>query len=248
MLLAIDIGNTSIHSGVFKGRILRKTFRIPVASGDLKAQYIKGLGPYLRDIKAVVIVSVAPKVLRRLEPMLKKIVNVKTFVVGRDLDSGVKNLYRRPHQVGQDRLVNARAAYELHGGASVIVDFGTAITIDVVNKNKEYIGGLIVPGIEISLEALSERAVLLPKVRLKKPKSFLGKETKESMVSGAVYGFSGLCDRIVKGLKKRYCKSGKVVATGGISKFIGPYCDSVDKIDPELTLKGLRLIGARVDV
>jgi len=248
MLLAIDIGNTSIHNGIFRGETLKKGFRISVEAGDLKAQYIKRLGPYLKDIKAVIIVSVAPKVLRRLEPVLRKIVNAKIFVVGRDLDSGVRNLYRRPRQVGQDRLVNARAAYELHGGASVIVDFGTAITIDVVNKNKEYIGGVIVPGIEISLEALSERAALLPKVRLEKPKSFLGKETKESMVNGVVYGFSGLCDRIVRGLKKRYCKSGKVVATGGISKFIGSYCDSVDKIDPELTLKGLRLIGACVDV
>ena len=189
-----------------------------------------------------------PGILNKLKPVLRKLLGSRIFIVGKDLDSGVKNRYRIPRQVGQDRLVNARAAYELYGGASIIVDFGTAITIDVVTERKEYIGGVTAPGVELSLRALSEHTALLPRVELKKPKSLLGRETKESMRSGALYGFAGLCDSIVRKLKRRYCRSGRVVATGGMSGFIGPYCESVDKIDPGLTLKGLRLIGDGIDV
>lgn len=247
MLLAIDIGNTSIHSGVFKGRILKKAFRIPTYARSLRSQYIKGLKAYLKNIEYIVVVSVVPSVLRQAEKMIENISGKRVFVVGRDMDSGVKNLYKRPKQVGQDRLVNARAAYELYNGASIIVDFGTAITIDIVNKRKEYLGGVIVPGVEISLKALSERAYFLPEVRIKRPESVLGRDTRQSMVSGAVYGFSSLCDGIVDRLRKRYCRDATVVATGGLSKLIGPYCKTVDMIDPLLTLKGLNIIGLRRD-
>ena len=240
MLLAIDIGNTNINNGVFQGRTLKKRFRVPTYSKDLEKQY----RPYAGKVDVAVIVSVVPKVLQRLDRALKKIsVGKILVVVGRDIDSGVKNLYKNPGQVGQDRLVNARAAYELYGGAAIVVDFGTAITIDVVNRKKEYLGGVIAPGVEISLNALSEQAYLLPKVRLRKAKSILGKETSESMISGAIYGFSGLCDGLVEKLKKKYCRNARVIATGGMSTLIGTYCKGVDRIDPDLTLKGLRLIG-----
>jgi type III pantothenate kinase len=139
--------------------------------------------------------------------------------------------------------VNARAAYELYGGECVIADFGTAITIDIVNKNKEYIGGVIAPGPGISLWALSEKTALLPKVSITKPKGILGRETRQSMLIGVVYGFSGLCDSVVRKLKKRYCKNAKVIATGGFSSLLGPYCETVDIIEPELTLKGLQIIN-----
>ncbi|MBU1147590.1 MAG: type III pantothenate kinase, partial [Candidatus Omnitrophica bacterium] len=182
MLLAIDIGNTSINNGIFDGKVLKKSFRIPSNARNLRPTYQRRLG---KDIKKVIIVSVVPQVLKNVERAL----NRKIMVVGRDVDSGIKNLYKRPKQVGQDRLVNARAAYELYGGGCIIVDFGTAITIDVVNKKKEYLGGVIVPGVEISLEALSSKAMLLPKVKLEKPKGVLGKDTRQSMINGAVYGF-----------------------------------------------------------
>ena len=243
MLLAIDIGNTSIHNGLFEEESLKKTFRIPTYAKSLRLKYLKNLRPYLKDIECVIIVSVAPKALKEVRRALKKIVSPLTalMLVGKDIDSGVKNLYKNPRQVGQDRLVNARAAYELYNKGAIIVDFGTAITIDVVNKNKEYIGGVIAPGVEISLNALSEKASLLPKVRIKRPKGILGKETTKSMINGAIYGFSSLCDGIVQRLKV-YCKGSRVIATGGLSPLLGPYCKSVNKIDPELTLKGLRLI------
>lgn len=244
MLLAVDIGNTSINNGIFDGRILKKAFRVPTYAKALEALYAKKLG----DVNGAVIVSVVPKVLGRVERICERALGKKVMVVGRDISSGVKNRYRKPRQVGQDRLVNARAAYEMYGGPCIVVDFGTAITIDVVNKKKEYIGGLIVPGVEISLNALSEKAAMLPRVKLKKPKGVLGRETRESMVNGAVYGFASLCDGVVGRLKKIYGAKGNVIATGGTSRLIGPYCSTVKKIDPELTLEGLRLIGAENNV
>lgn len=243
MLLAVDVGNTNIHNGIFKGRALRKTFQIPTYAKDVKSQYARKLRPYLDKIERIIIVSVAPRALREVEAILRRLCGRKILVVGRDVNAGVRNRYKNPRQVGQDRLVNAGTAYELFGGASVVVDFGTAITIDFINKEKEYLGGVIVPGVEISLKALSERAALLPKVNLRKPGTagVLAKETRQSMINGAVYGFSSLCDGIVRKLKKRYRGRCRVIATGGMSRLIGRYCETVDKIDPDLTLKGLSL-------
>lgn len=243
MLLAIDIGNTSIHSGIFNKKVLKKTFRISAHSASLAKEYRLKLRPYAGKVDSVIITSVVPGALESIEKVIKKIIKKDCVVVGRDADSGIKNLYLNPRQVGTDRLVNARAAYELYGGECVIVDFGTAITIDIVNKKKQYIGGVIAPGPGISLWALSEKTALLPKVAIKKPKGILGRETKESMLAGIVYGFSSLCDGIANKLKKKYCRNAKVVITGGFSELIGPYCESADKIDADLTLKGLRLIS-----
>jgi len=242
MLLAIDIGNTSIHNGIFDKKVLKKAFRIPTYSGDLPRHYRVKLKPYFKKIDYVIVTSVVPAALRNVEKAVKKIINKNCIVVGRHMDSGIINLYKDPEQVGTDRLVNARAAYELYPGGCIIVDYGTAITIDIVNKKKQYIGGVIAPGPGISLWALSEKTALLPKVAIKKPKGILGRETKESILSGIVYGFSSLCDGIVHKLKKRYCPDAKVIATGGFSKLIGPYCETIDIIDPNLTLKGLEII------
>ncbi len=243
MLLAIDIGNTTINNGVFEGRHLRKSFRIQTYAAFPGAQYAKELEAYLKEIEKIIVVSVVPPVLKNIRKAIKRLGYKKILVVGRDIDSGVKNLYRDPNEVGQDRLVNARAAYELHGGESIVVDFGTAITIDVVNRHKEYLGGAIAPGVEISLNALYEKAYLLPKVCVKRPGYIIGKETRQSMINGAVYGFSSLCDGIVRRIKKVCCKEGIVIATGGMSPAIGPYCETVDVIDPDLTLKGLGIIA-----
>ena len=217
-------------------------------SKNLNMEYAKNLNRYLKDIDSVIITSVVPQALKKVENAIKDITGKKSAVVGRDLDSGVKNLYNNPGQVGPDRLVNARAAYELYGGECIIVDFGTAITIDIVNQRMQYIGGVIAPGPGISLWALSEKTALLPMITIKKPKGILGKETKESMRAGIIYGFSSLCDGIVCKLKKRYCRNAKVIVTGGFSKLIGPYCETADRIDPDLTLKGLRLIAEDLNV
>lgn len=244
MLLTVDIGNTNIHCGFFKADSLKMVFRIPTSKATLKHK----LRPYARKIERAVIVSVVPKVLKYVEKELRGVLDCPVLVVGRDADSGVKNCYRRPEQVGQDRLVNARAAFEFYGGGAVVVDFGTAITIDVVNRKKEYLGGVIAPGIEVSINALSERAALLPEITLRKPGDILGKETRHSMISGAIYGFSSLCDGIVEKLRKKHCRTCRVIVTGGMALLIGPYCKTADKIDQYLTLKGLNLIGAEADV
>jgi len=136
---------------MFDKKVLRKDFRISAHSRNLKKEYSAKLRPYVKDIDSVIVTSVVPAVLKKVEKAVKKIVNKNCAVVGRDVDSGVKNLYRNPKQVGSDRLVNARAAYELYGGECIVVDFGTAITIDVVNKKRQYIGGVIAPGPGISL-------------------------------------------------------------------------------------------------
>jgi type III pantothenate kinase len=243
MLLTIDIGNTSIHNGVFDRKVLKKTFRILTYSDNLERSYEIKLKPYLKNIDSVIITSVVPVVLKKVEEAIKKTINKNCIVIGRDVDSGVKNLYRNPKQVGSDRLVNARAAHEIYGGPCIIVDFGTAITIDIVNEKRQYIGGIIAPGPGISLWALSEKTALLPKVSIKKPKGILGKETNESMIIGIVCGFSSLCDGLVRKLKRRYCRNAKVIATGGFSKIIEPYCESINEIDADLTLKGLEIIA-----
>ncbi|MFH1782761.1 MAG: type III pantothenate kinase [Candidatus Omnitrophota bacterium] len=242
MILAVDIGNTNISNGVFKGSSLKSKFNIPSHGKGFDKKYRKSLSCYKGKIEKVILVSVVPKITPKVVKALKSILKVKVYIVGKNIDSGVKNCYRKPKQVGQDRLVNARASFDLYGGESIVVDFGTAITIDTVNRKKEYLGGIIAPGLELSLQALSERAALLPKLTLARPKDILGRETRESMISGAVYGISSLCDGVISKLKKKYVKKAKVVATGGLSKFIAPYCKSIDKVDALLTLKGLQLI------
>lgn len=242
MLLAIDIGNTTIHNGIFRRNTLIKDFRIPTYSDDLEAWYAKRLRPRINDIDSIIVASVVPLALARVKKLFRKIFNMGVIIVGVDISSGVHNLYDNPMQVGQDRLVNARAAYELYGRNCIIADFGTAITIDVINNKKEYLGGVISAGPELSLWALSEKTALLPKVTIRRPAGILGRKTQDSMIIGAVYGFSSMCDGIVYKLKKRYCHHATVIATGGLSALIGPYCETVNKIDPNLTLKGLRLI------
>ncbi len=228
------------------------TWRFYTGSQKTQDEYLldfKALFEELRieatRIKDIIIVSVVPKALVLIGGALKRIFNKDIILVGRDVDAGVKNLYDNPEQVGQDRLVNAKAAYSIYGGPVIIVDFGTAITIDVVSQKGEYLGGIIAPGVEISLKALVERAALLPEIELEQPKAILGKETRESMRGGIFYGFSSLCDGLVRRLKKVTFMDATVIATGGHSKLIGPYCETIEKIDPDLTLKGLEIIYSK---
>ena len=154
----------------------------------------------------------------------------------------IKNLYRNPKQVGQDRLVNAYVAKEIFGFPLVIVDFGTAITFDVISEKGDYLGGIIAPGIGISLEALHEKCALLPKVKLTQTKTFIGKDTKGSILSGILFGFGCLCDGIILKLKKKFKRKPIVVATGGNVDLMRRFCKQLDRVDENLTLKGLNLL------
>lgn len=240
ILLAIDVGNTSITSGICRRGRWDKKWRFPTS---------KPLGKFFKDVKlkthqldGIIISSVVPKVLPELERKLYRLFNIKPLVVGRDLDYGVPNLYKKPDQVGSDRLVNAVAARRLYGSPLIIVDFGTACTFDLISKKGEYLGGIIAPGVELSLKALSKAAALLPEVNLARPRGLLGKETKESMISGVIYGFSSLCDGIVNKLKEAFGQKIQVIATGGQARKIVTYCKTVDRVNPWLTLEGLRMI------
>lgn len=239
MLLAIDIGNTNISFGMFCAAKIIKRFDIPTKNYSLK-RLKKKLGKgYVND---AIVCSVVPKSTKILGEDLRGLLSKKPIIIGKDIVVPIKNLYRKPKQVGQDRLVNAYAAVNLYGAPLMVVDFGTAITFDVISKNKEYLGGMILPGLEISLDALFERTALLPKIKLERPRQFIGRDTKNSMLSGIVYGFASLVDTLTKRIKNKIGKHALVISTGGNIQLIGKYCKSIDKIDRELTLKGLNLI------
>ena len=239
MPLAIDIGNTNIDFGIFRGTKIIKKFFIPTDTYRLKA--IKNKLTHF-NIDNLIICSVVPKATKVLEKDLKRLLGIRPYIIGKDIKVPIKNLYRRPRQVGQDRLVNAYAGVRLYGAPLIVIDFGTAITFDVISRNKEYLGGMILPGLEISLDALFQRTALLPKIKLNKPKEFIGRDTKDSILSGVVYGFAALTDDLAERIKNKIGKSAKVIGTGGNISLIGKYCKQIDKIDKDLTLKGLNLI------
>ncbi|MFH1339089.1 MAG: type III pantothenate kinase [Candidatus Omnitrophota bacterium] len=239
MLLAIDIGNTNISFGAFDSKRLVKRFDIPTYGYSLRSLK-KSLGRI--EMEDCIICSVVPKVSRILKADLKKLLGKRACVVGEDVKVPIKNLYRKPRQVGSDRLVNAYAGIVLYGAPLIIVDFGTAVTFDVISKRREYLGGMILPGMGISLDALTERTALLPEVKLNKPAELIGRDTKSSMLSGIVYGFASLAENLTKRIKEKIGKDAKVVATGGDVGIIGRYFKGIDKIDKNLTLKGLILV------
>jgi len=253
MLLAIDIGNTNISFGIFsatkrggfannygeKGNKIIKRFDIPTKDYNLR-KLRRNLGKINAD--DAIICSVVPDAAKIVKKDLQKLLGRRPYIIGKDIKVPIKNLYRNPRQVGQDRLVNAYAGIKFYGCPLIAIDFGTAITIDVVSKNKEYLGGMILPGLGISLDALRQRTALLPKVKLRKPEEFIGRDTKNSILSGLIYGFTALADGLTRKIKKSIVKEAKVVATGGNISLIGKYCKQIDKIDADLTLKGLNLI------
>jgi type III pantothenate kinase len=239
MLLAIDIGNTNITFGIFKGRRLLRRFDIPT-----KGYGCKKLSRALANLKLEdsVICSVVPQASQILSKDLTRLLGRRPYNIGKDIKVPIKNCYRKPRQVGQDRLVNAYAGLELYGGPLIVVDFGTAVTFDVVSRNSEYWGGMILPGLEISLDALAERTALLPKIRLAEPAGLIGRDTKNSMLSGIVYGFAALTDELVARIKEEIGENAQVIGTGGNINLIAKYCRSFTKIDSDLTLKGLYMI------
>lgn len=240
MLLAIDVGNTNINLGIFKAGSLLKRYIIPTNSRDY--------GPYLRKIyatnkiKDAVICSVVSEATDRFSKSILRLGSKRPYIIGKDLKVAIKNLYKNKKQLGMDRLVNAYAAVRFYGAPLIIVDFGTAITFDVVSKKKEYLGGMILPGLGISLEALWQKTALLPRVKLGKPKDFIGKDTKTGILSGLLYGFGSLTDDLSERIKKVIGRSAKVIITGGNTDLIKGFCRGIDAVNKDLTLKGINLI------
>lgn len=239
MLLCVDIGNTNITFGVFTLNKIKRAFKI-TAQDYSRSKLIRELGSLKIDNS--IISSVVPRLTVKIEKDLRSISGRLPLLIGKQTVVPIKNLYRNPKQVGQDRLVNAYAGVKLYGAPLIIVDFGTAITFDVISRKKEYLGGMILPGLLISLEALHQHTALLPKIKLEEPKEFIGRKTKESMLSGIVNGFSALSDCLVTRIKKRIGKKAKVIGTGGNIGLIRKYCKCMDKTDIHLTLKGLNML------
>ena len=240
MILAIDVGNTNITLGVFNGSQLVKKASIPTKEKNLLPK-LKAICSK-NKIEDAALCSVVPETTKLLENCLKKILKKKPYILGKNISVPIKNLYRKPKEVGQDRLVNAYAGVVLYGAPLVVVDFGTAITFDVITKDKEYLGGMILPGLRISLDALWQKTALLPQISLSIPGELIGRDTKQSMLSGIVYGVASLTDDLSERIKEKIGRDALVIGTGGDVNLISSYCKNLDSIDPHLTLKGLNLI------
>jgi len=241
MFLAIDIGNTNIVLGLFKGKqILKKArFSTQLSKRQIKKCLDNALANKASRITAAAISSVVPDVTSALVSIFNKSYKINPVVIGKDIMVPIKNLYKYPKQVGQDRLVNAYACLKKYGSPAIIIDFGTATTFDFINKRGEYAGGLITPGVQATIEGLATRAALLPKIRLRKPKRLIGNNTIGSIRSGIVYGLAGTCDGIVRRIKNR--QKGKVItiATGGTAELFKPYCKQIDTVDHDMTIRGI---------
>lgn len=246
MLLAINIGNTNISLGLFQGRHLLKRYSVPTKTQGHYAYLRKIISRY--KIKEAVICSVVPSACKVIKRDLTKLLYRKPYIIGKDIKVPIKNLYRNPEKLGQDRLVNAYVGAMLYGAPLVIVDFGTAITFDIVSRRKEYLGGMILPGLGISLEVLAEKTALLPKIKLQRPHEFIGRDTKNSILSGVIYGFACLTDGLIAEIKNKIGKIATVIGTGGNIDLIRRYCRQITNIDKDLTLKGLNLIYINRDV
>ena len=240
MLLAINIGNTNIHLGVFKGNVMLRKYTFPLKTRGISAQLEKMAARYAID--CAIVCSVVPGATARLEATLKKTLKKNPYIVGRTIVVPLVNLYRKPRQLGQDRLLNAYAAAKLYGAPAIVVDLGTAVTFDMVSKKGYYAGGMIVPGLGICLEALTRNTALLPKIKLAKPREFIGKDTVQSMLSGLVYGFAAMADGLIRKIKEEIKSDACVIATGGDSRFLASYCTQLKIIDQDLTLKGINIL------
>ncbi len=250
MLFAIDVGNTNITIGLFDGEKLIKTFRMTTGISRTSDEYGVFLGELLRMrglkldvIDGAVIASVVPNVMHSLTSGIKKYFNIKPLIVEPGVKTGINITIPNPRQLGADRIVDAAAAYYLHGGPVLVIDFGTATTYDLVSGDGSFLAGVTSPGIRLSANALWSGTAKLPEIEIRVPDTILCKDTISSMQAGVCLGYIGQTEYIVKRMRK---ESGfddmKVVATGGMGKMIYENTDAIDVYDPDLTLHGLRII------
>ena len=252
MLLAIDVGNTQTHVGLYREEGLLEHWRFHTArtaTADELALVFNALLALrelrLSDVHAAIVSCVVPGLSQEYDQMRARYLGGKGALVGPAMKTGMPIRIDNPRELGADRLVNAVAAYDRVGGACIAVDFGTALNYDVVSADGEYLGGVISPGIEISLEALSQRAAALPKVSLATPRAAIGRGTLEAIQSGVVFGYAGQVDGLLGRLREELGEEATAIATGGFAGAIVPHCEQVDEVDDLLTLEGLRIIWER---
>lgn len=246
MLLAIDIGNTNTVIGSYDKEKLVNHWRIKTDSQSTADELIltyEGLLQNQPEITGISLCSTVPAVLREMRWMLQRYFNdIKTVIIEPGTKTGVPINTDNPKEVGADRIANSLAVFTRHGGPSVVVDFGTSTNFDVVSKNGEFLGGSLAPGIEISLDALANRAAQLRKVEFVKPRSVIGKNTVEALQSGALFGFAGQVDGIIERIIAEIGPVTAVVATGGLAPLVVEESKTITHHEPDLTLEGLRLV------
>jgi type III pantothenate kinase len=253
VLLAIDIGNTNVSLGIFEyegGRgALTRHWRISTHREQTSDEILVTLrslfaeGSVASDsISDAMISSVVPPLLPIWERVCTKLFDRSPMIVGPGTRTGMPVRYEPPREVGADRIVNAVAAYELVGGPLIAVDFGTATTFDCVSEGGEYLGGAIFPGIHISMEALFERASMLHRVDIARPKSVIGQTTTNALQSGLLYGYAGLVESMVARIRRELGEHARVIATGGLAQRIADECPAIERVEPFLTLEGLRIL------
>lgn len=250
MLLVFDVGNTNIVLGLYDGDKMIYHWR--VATNELKTadEYAASLGMMFQldgvtfdMVTDIIISSVVPPVNPTLEYLCRRYFHVEPMMVGPGMKTGLNILYDNPRELGADRIVNAVAGITLYGGPLIIIDLGTATTFCAIDEKKRYLGGAVTPGIGISMEALFQRASKLPRIELTPASSVICKNTVSAMQSGIYYGAIGQVDGIVRRMKKEIgYKEIKVIATGGLADLIASQSETIDVIDPLLTLKGLYIL------
>jgi type III pantothenate kinase len=252
VLLVVDVGNTQTHFGTYRdGRLVEHwrftTVRDSTADelGAVLRNLLELRGIGLADLDASIVSSTVPQLRPEWEAMAARYLDHRMLAVGPGIKTGMALRYDNPREIGPDRLVNAVAAFERVEGACVVVDFGTAVTFDPVSAEGEYLGGIIMPGVEISMEALTNRAAALPKIELGAPRSLIGKSTVDAIRSGVIYGFAGAVDGIMRRLRAEMGAETETIATGGLAEHIVPFTEEIDETDDLLTLTGLRLLHER---
>ena len=255
MLLTLDAGNTNTVIGLYADEASTKTgagegliehWRLSTEAERTSDEYAVLLRQFIGDapVDGIAMSSVVPRATAALRSMATRYFSIEPIVVEPGTKTGMPILIDNPREVGADRIVNAIGAYDLFGGPTIVVDFGTATTLDAVSERGEYLGGAILPGIEISMDALFQRAARLTRVELVEPRNVIGKSTTEALQSGAIYGFAGQIDAIVNRMEEELGDC-TVVATGGLASLIGRYAETIEHQDPWLTLHGLRIVYDR---
>jgi type III pantothenate kinase len=248
MLLAIDVGNTQTVFGLFDGSRLAEQFRVGTDrshTGDELAVLLRAFVD-VSALDGIVLCASVPTLVREYEAFADRWAGAQLLVLGPGVPTGVRIRYDDPREVGPDRIANAVAARERHGAPAVVVDFGTSTNFDVVNGAGEFAGGVLAPGIEISMDALFARAARLPKVPFEAPERVISQTTVAALQSGLVYGFAGQVDAIAtRILDELDAEGAPVVATGGLADLIAPHSQTISTVDHELTLQGLRLVWER---
>ena len=249
-LLVVDVGNTNVVLGIYRDDQLVNSWRLATARDRTSDEY--GLlarqltdGAMNGSLDGAIVGSVVPPLNGAIAEMIRQYFGVEAMFVEPGVKTGIAIHVDNPQEVGADRIINCVAAYEAYGGPTIIVDFGTATTFDLVSKNAEYVGGVIAPGLTISAEALFARAARLPRVDIKRPPSVIGTNTVVNMQSGIYYGYLGLVDGLLARMKGEIDGLKRVIATGGLAALFGEDSEHIDEVDTQLTLKGLKIIFDR---